>query len=95
MGKTVTEPMSPEMMKELQAQAEAAIRAENEMVKARRSGESPLPFAPQHQRKDKATTTPSRLQNPKRGTNWGKVIFYLLLIVALGVGGYLAYVQFG
>lgn len=86
LGKTVTEPMAPEMMKQLQDRAAAVIRAENK-------GTS-LPFPPRstpyaHGLGPRSDTQPNppRLQRKKRNTGSGsKLWLTILLLILLGAG---------
>ncbi|TNE49935.1 MAG: hypothetical protein EP343_10420 [Deltaproteobacteria bacterium] len=90
MGKTVTEPMPPDVMQQLQEQAAAAIRAEN-------AGGAGLPFPSRHTpRASDGDTTPSppRLQRKRQGgTGFKWFLIVVLSLAILGVGGYLAYLN--
>lgn len=90
LGKTVTEPMPADVMQQLQAQAAAAIRAEN-------SGSAGLPFPSRHTPKALDDTHPSppprlkRVRHKGNGFKWFLIVVLSLMI--LGLGGYYAYLN--
>lgn len=93
MGKTVTEPMAPEVLKQIQQHSDEFNHQASMSVKAEVERGAKIPFAPRYKRKQ--VNTPALKHPPRAGTNWGKLIFYFLTAVAAVLGIYLLFLLFG